>query len=92
MGITTWLWGVVIVILSGWGLRDLVQAAYPRGGPTARQERLWRGLSRIFLALALFAYSGGRVPAALLLGATGLGFAAAWLVSVYRQSLHNTTM
>lgn len=78
--------------LALWGVLNFGKALQRNAQPTLRQERLLCGVGGLGLALTLTAWHAKRMaPAWLLLGLSLLALLA-WLVSLYRQSLHNTTM
>jgi len=81
-----------IAFLGVWGGINLCHAVGRRTAPTVRGERMTLGLSDLALALALLAFRcKAPIPGWLLL-VGGLCGVCCWLRSVYRQSLHNTTM
>jgi hypothetical protein len=83
---------LLIVALAMWGGLSLLLAWRGREGPEMRRTHLLAGLSGICGALAL--WTGPRygwLPATVC-GIAGIGCGAAWLYTLYRHSLHNTTM
>lgn len=83
---------VLRIVCSLWGGIYFLRAWRGREGPEQRRAHLLAGLSGIFGALALWgAERYGWIPA-VVFGIAGVGCGVAWLTTLYRHSLHNTTM
>jgi hypothetical protein len=92
MSFANGLRSVGMVLLSVWGIANLLAALRVSEAPLLRRARLLGGGCGLLMASALLAGWVGYPLPALLLGLAGLGCGLTWLYMLFKQSLHNTTM
>jgi len=83
---------VLAAVVLLWGAFGMAGALLIREAPSLRRARLLGGLCGELLGLALLAGGVGHGLPALLFVLAGLGCGAGWLLILYANSLHNTTM
>lgn len=79
-------------LLLAFGAGNLIGLARIAETPALKHARLLAGIGGLLTGAALLYLGAGRERICLAAGAIGICCGAAWIVLVFRQSLHNTTM